>query len=508
MPPKVINPKIVYLEELLAAGLTTPDDYITRLELQYKMDPTSYSEDDLDFMEKRFQSMDVPFNRDMDAADSNVVSILNQFASGLVEGFTTLGWAEDGDTSGENIANKLGHLIGFAPDVVASALSMGAYVPVAAAKRASLKGAAGVTQALRKGGEIAPGFLRKEVGPKAFAIQSVPMKVADKATGFLKAQIGETQLVTSGFLSKGLAANKTFQNIGEQGLHLGIALGVSSWTKGPQAMVESSMHGFAAGAMFGGIGNYVNVSKMLINPKTAPAAKKIIRGVAKNVAENQTRARLRGLDMVTKGIAGGAFQGGLATMQGQPLPEQIYEYLLGTFFGATSQRRGTIDRDRWLAKHKLPQNKNLEKARAAIEKMPDFQSLTKADRDYIMRFTDTLQNEQRADFRNILDLDAINEIRELAIAQGIDPNLLTNKQFADIQKQRAKKSEVEKADQSEEFVGPIPKGKRRENERVNEKDKIHDEILLEEIDFDFAGFKDYIKQNKLYIKQVFMVLTN
>ena len=497
MQEKVINPKIVYLEELLAAGLTTPDDYIRRLELQYKMDPTSYTEDDLDFIEKRFEAMDVPFNRDMKESDSNIASVLNQFASGLVEGFTTLGWAEHGDTSGENIANRLGHLIGFAPDVVASALSMGAYVPVAAAKRASMKGAAGVTRALRKGGEIAPGFLRKEVGPKAFALQSVPMKVADKATGFLKAQIGETQLVTSGFLSKGLAANKTFQNIGEQGLHLGIALGVSSWTKGPQAMVESSLHGFAAGAMFGGIGNYVNVSNMLINPKTAPAAKKIIRGVAKNISENQTRARLRGLDMVTKGIAGGAFQGGLATMQGQPLPEQIYEYLLGTFFGATAQRRGTIERDRWLAKHKLPQNKNLEKAREAIKKMPDFQSLTKADQKYIMRFTDTLQNEQRADFRNILDLDAVNEIREIAISQGIDPNKLTNEQFVKIQKQRAKKAETEAANQSEEFVGPIPKGKRPENERVNEKDTVHDEINLNEIDFDIAGFKDYIKQNKL-----------
>ena len=91
MSEKVINPKIVYLEELLAKGLTTPDDYIRRLELQYRMDPTSYTEDDLDFMEKRFEAMDVPFNRDMEQSDSNVVSVLNQFASGLVEGFTTLG---------------------------------------------------------------------------------------------------------------------------------------------------------------------------------------------------------------------------------------------------------------------------------------------------------------------------------------------------------------------------------------------------------------------------------
>tara|TARA_R110002051_G_scaffold76781_1_gene140169 strand:- start:5670 stop:15293 length:9624 start_codon:yes stop_codon:yes gene_type:complete len=497
MPQIIKNPKILYLEDLYSRGIITSEDYINRLDLQYRMDPTSYSEEDVDYMEKRFKSVDKPFERNLEVGDSNLVSVMNQFVSGVVEGFTTLGWAEDGDTSGENIANKLGHLLGFAPDVIASAFSMGAYVPVAAAKRASIRGAAGITKALRKGGEIAPGFLRKQVGPKAFTLQSVPMKVADKATGFLKAQIGETQLLTSGFLSKGLAANKTFQNIGEQGLHLGIALGVSTWRDGPQAMVESSMHGFAAGAMFGTIGNYVNVSNMLINPKLAPTAKKVIRGVAKNISENQTRARLQGLDMVVKGAAGGAFTGGLATMQGQPLPEQIYEYLLGGFFGATAQRRGTIDRDRWLSKHTLPQTKNLETARENIKKMPDFRSLKKADQDYIMRFTDTLQNEQRINFRNVLDIEAINEIKELAIAQGIDPNKLDGKQFQKIQKERAKKKAVIAADQSEEFVGPIPKGKRPKNAKINEPEKVHEEIIFSSVDFELSEFQNRVKNNRI-----------
>ena len=73
----------------------------------------------------------------MEVADANLLSTMNQFTSGLVEGFTTLGWAEDPDTTVESIANKFGHLIGFAPDVVAS-FSMGQYVPIAAAKRAGL----------------------------------------------------------------------------------------------------------------------------------------------------------------------------------------------------------------------------------------------------------------------------------------------------------------------------------------------------------------------------------
>ena len=114
-------------------------------------------------MAKEFKKVELPFNRDLEAADANLMSTVNQFVSGMVEGFTTLGWAEDPDTTAESIANKVGHLIGFAPDVVASVLSMGQYVPIATAKAISRGSAGAVSKGLQKAGQKAPSFLRKEI---------------------------------------------------------------------------------------------------------------------------------------------------------------------------------------------------------------------------------------------------------------------------------------------------------------------------------------------------------
>ena len=71
----------------------------------------------------------------MFTSEGKVRNVLNQFASGVVEGFTTLGWASEADTTTEALANKVGHFIGFAPDIIASVLSMGAAVPGVVAKR-------------------------------------------------------------------------------------------------------------------------------------------------------------------------------------------------------------------------------------------------------------------------------------------------------------------------------------------------------------------------------------
>ena len=41
--------------------------------------------------------------------------------------------------------------------------------------------------------------------------------------------------------------------------------------------------------------------------------------------------------MLIKGTLGSVAQGGMATQQGLPVAEQVYEYLLGAFFGATAR---------------------------------------------------------------------------------------------------------------------------------------------------------------------------
>ena len=188
----------------LEVGIINQDRFLQKLDTIYKANPTSFTEEEVDYIEKQFKKTGVDFNRDLKVADANLISTANQFVSGLVEGFTTLGWSDEPDTSIESIANKVGHLVGFAPDVIASALSMGQYIPVAVAKRASLKAAGGVTKGLRAAGDVAPPAFRKEIGTDTFALQSIPMKVADKVIEQAKGSFGEAGILKDGFLAKGI----------------------------------------------------------------------------------------------------------------------------------------------------------------------------------------------------------------------------------------------------------------------------------------------------------------
>ena len=133
------NSQIKYLNTLYKTKSITQGAYYDRLELAYRSNPSDFTEEDVDFLEKEFKKIDVNFNRDMRVSESNLADVLNQFTSGVVEGFTTLGWASEADTQTEALANKVGHFIGFAPDIIASVLSMGAAVPGIVAKRGGAK---------------------------------------------------------------------------------------------------------------------------------------------------------------------------------------------------------------------------------------------------------------------------------------------------------------------------------------------------------------------------------
>lgn len=425
------NFQLMYLEDALNAGTITPQDYLSRIELAYRANPTSFNEDEVDYIEKQFKKVDIKFDRDLVAGEANITSTVNQFVSGLVEGFTTLGWSEEPDTTVESISNKLGHLIGFAPDVIASFFSMGTYLPAATAKRIGKVGA-GLTQAgLKKAADKAPSLFRKEVAPKTFMLQSIPMKVADKVTEQIKGTLGGATLDAGGFLSKGIFANKKFRNIGEQGLHLGVALGVSAWKEGPKGMVDAAMHGAAAGAIFGTIGNYVNVSRLIENPKTRKEGLRIVNGVAKEIADDT--AKLEGVDMLVKGALGAGFQGGMTTMQGAPVAEQVYEYLLGAFFGATARSVGFVERQRWIMKNDpnlYELGKPTERIFKDIEKDPEFVALDKSDQQYIKDHIALVQQQKFDQFAPIIG-NILPEFAKIAKEKGYNLSALTQKQYED-----------------------------------------------------------------------------
>ena len=501
------NGQLIYLDNLVRNKLIEPQEYFNRLELAYRASPTSFTEEEVDYIEKQFKKVDITFNRDLGAGEANVLSTINQFTSGLVEGFTTLGWSEDPDTTTESIANKLGHLIGFAPDVVASFFSMGQYVPIAAAKRAAYVGRAATQTGLQKAGAVAPGFLRKEVAPKTFTLQSIPMKVSDYVVEQSKNFLGGASLTSSSFFNRGILANPKLRNIGEQGVHLGVALGVSAWKDGPKGMMDSAIHGAAAGALFGTIGNYVNVGKLYSNPKTRKLAEKQIRDVANEVTKNASKEEA--LNMITRGTLGSVAQGGMATVQGLPVPEQVYEYMLGAFFGATTKSVGFADRTKFIMKNDIKNydlSMSSKEAITVARKDPEFQSLNKSDQLYVERHIAKVVNEKYNRYRIILgDLQEVPQIKKALKTLGYDANKVTQKEFQEIFKQVKKDEAVEGLEPTEsvEIKTPevtetgIPVAAMQQEINPVKQESFRQEVLNDKIDVSFSEMNKIVDSRDL-----------
>ncbi len=105
------NTQIDYLTNLRDVGIINPQEYLKRLDTSYRMKPNLFSEEDLDYIEKEHKKYDIKWNRDLQESGASLLSVVNQFTSGLVEGFTTIGWEDEPDTAVERIAGSFGHLL-------------------------------------------------------------------------------------------------------------------------------------------------------------------------------------------------------------------------------------------------------------------------------------------------------------------------------------------------------------------------------------------------------------
>ncbi len=468
-----MNPQLQYLNRLVSIKAITPEDYYNRLGLAYRNSPTSFNEDDVDFMEKTFKEASIPFNRDMKAAEANLGSTLNQFVSGLAEGFTTLGWAEDPDTTTESIANKVGHLVGLAPDVIMGVLSMGAAVPGIVGKRAVAKGAvktaarAGLAQekivgasqayesalsATAKRLKIGNFNLAKNVEGKTY-LRSVPMKIADIIVDNAKKSMGKNNLLTSGFFNKGILGSKRFRETAEQGIHLGVGLGVSAWKEGPKGMAEAGMHGAMAGAVFGGVAQYVDIAKLMGNPATAALGKQAV----KNTVNKMSMEQMQAINVGLRGTIGSAYTGITAQKADLPLPEVVYEYLLGFFFGASGTRKGEIQRRRLLFdkdnNSRVRTLDNLEVVDKEVKKTKEYQELEPQDKAWWENYKETLYDQQVI-YINAKRTTAANIIFENVKNQEGNFNKDTLKEF---NKKQMESEEIKDSGLSQEQVGNITK---------------------------------------------------
>ena len=464
-----MNSRLNYLNNLYQQNMIDRNAYLSGLQNAYRFSPSSFSEEDIDFIEKRLRNADIPFNRDLGISEQSVGSVANQFVSGVVEGFTTLGWADEADTTSEGLANKVGHLIGLAPDVISGVLSMGATLPATIAKRTAGKAAGKVVakklsplddaakyidkklsdtaQSIKfgkEGKEVMPFARPKDpLDPKkyGFQLRSVPMRAADFILDNASASLGKTGLASTGFLSKGLFKNKKFRKIAHDSLHLGVGLGVSAWKEGPKGMAETAMHGAIAGMVFSSTSEFINIGKLLANPKTQKLGEAALRRKALEARETESV-----MNLFARGTVGSAYTGGTATFQGAPLPDQVYEYLLGFFFGASGRSTAERDISKYITKKPMRDPlQSIDVYKKELTRGNDYQKLITehpSAKDYIKRHLDAIGEQQRSELQQLGESIQSKFVIK-AKEKKYDITKLTKKQHKELSKEISGELEVD-----------------------------------------------------------------
>ena len=256
----------------------------------YKQNPAMFNEEAKDQLRKHSIHYNMPFYE----GDFSLVDAFKQLGGGLVEGFTTLGFVDPPDNEYEAIIRNIGHLIGFAPGILNKPLKLlGAHnTAVGALARTRSIPMVGADWLTKKAKKIVSPTLQSAISKRAEA--------SKLATGFLMKPS-----------ARGVAAQ-----VAEGAFHLGAASAISSWQQGIDGMLESALGGAIFGGGFAGIGN-------LFPGKNA---------------------------WPIKAFAGSLFQGLPATMRGATTPEQVYEYLMGAYFGGESKPWYALRGEKWLGK--------------------------------------------------------------------------------------------------------------------------------------------------------------
>ena len=258
----------------------TPEE--TRATIQdYDKNPNFYTETQKNKIREHSGYHGIPFYE----GEFDLLDAFKQAGAGFFEGFTTLNLMEPADNEYEQIFRNLGHLGGFAPGILS--------VPLKGLSKAlpamtSLKQLSATAAALND--KSVPMMGAKFLTKKA-------KEIAKPVLGTVINKRGEATSTAMNFLLGNRA-----RHVMEGAFHLGAASAISSWQGGVDEMMHSFTHGAMAGGVFRGIGQLPLAS--------TESGNKIIRG-----------------------MAGSLFMGLPATMRGATTPEQVYEYVLGAYFG-------------------------------------------------------------------------------------------------------------------------------------------------------------------------------
>ena len=311
----------------------------------YNKRPKSFNQQALESVRNHAQYHNIPFYE----GEFSILEAVKQLGSGFLEGFTTLKVADKGpDNTYEAIAKNLGHLIGFAPGILSGPAGfLGRRMAVNAMTKTNLLLDTSKYLAGKKGLPLLAA--EKYVTPQAAKISNAILDAGKVSQSKTINEITE-------FLSTGKA-----RHIAEGAFNLGTASAISSWQGGVDTMMDSFFSGAIAGGVFRGIGNQINL---------------------KNVqAEKYAR-----------GLAGSLFMGLPATIRGATVPEQIYEYLMGAYFGGSEKP--------WTVARAMPIAAEVRK-KALNSNNPIDRKLM--DPEILYEKWDTLAPEVKAEVNKIID---------------------------------------------------------------------------------------------------------
>ena len=363
---------------------TIDEQTTNQLVTQYRENPSQfdYSQSELIRNHAQHYKIEPP---DTQLGENSFGSMLNQAGKGWIAGFTTLN-IDHGDqeaqprTSYERIARSLGHLGGFV-----------GYIP-------------GVRMLTKLG-------MAQKIGTNLLKLRgkSIPLMIGGAVTK--KSKELAVGLGKKGIDKKGQAFNtvERFFNTRpgdmiEGAVNLGVASGASAWQEGIGAVADATFGGGIAGAGFRAIGNMIRI----------PGAKPILPGTPlKELSSQQVNEK------VLKGIAGSLMMGLPATARGATTEEQIYDYLLGAFFGQGEQyvrnRRAIEHLNKMKMEYKDPETG--VRGTSSPELVKGWETMDYKTKEIVKEITQA-DAEQGGVISYILARDELNKLKEMQDAES------------------------------------------------------------------------------------------
>jgi hypothetical protein len=305
----------------------------------YRANPDMFDDDQLDYLEQLAEQSEIKFKRMQ--GEFSLRRSLQQAQAGFIEGLITIDLIpKEPRTTGEAIFRQLGHLAGFAPGILKA--------PVVGMAKLAAK-ITGRDVKKQGYGRITGAFLDHV---NVLDAVSVPMIASRGVKNLYTKGLKKSKLTSLDFLKQGAKTRA----ISEEALGLGSAMAVSNIWKGGDVIADSFVGGMVTGGVFGGIGNFVSMGNLYKGtPAQVDQANKLLR----------------------MGVAS-AFTGLPSTLRGEPTEMQIYEYLLGGFFGYNSRPAREIEAAKWFTPFRDPMDI------FRPEKSKGFKSLSKSAQDFII----------------------------------------------------------------------------------------------------------------------------